>query len=359
MIDNKIMLEQREKSAGPPCPARRRRFIHRTSRDYSQWLRRLIQWTFVALNLWIGVDFYRFTVHYESARATAAQARPAGVEGWLPIASLMNLKYWLFTGQFPAVHPAGLVLLLTFLTISWIWGKAFCSWLCPIGTLSEALWKLGRKIFKKNFLPPRGVDIALRGLKYILFGLFLLAVGSMSVPVIESFLSGPYGIIADVKMLNFFRHLSLTAAVVLMLIAAASLLIQNFWCRYLCPYGAMLAFPTLLSPGKIRRNADSCIDCAKCAKACPSRLPVDKLMVVRSAECTSCLECVAVCPVKDTLQLSFTRKTRVPEWMVAASLVAIFLLIVGLAKWTGHWNSPIPDDLYYKLIPQADLFSHP
>jgi polyferredoxin len=121
----------------------------------------------------------------------------------------------------------------------------------------------------------------------------------------------------------------------------------------------LLAFPTLLSPGKIRRNADSCIDCAKCAKACPARLPVDKLSVVRSAECTSCLECVAVCPVKDTLQMSFTHKKRVPEWMVAASLVAIFLLMVGLAKLTGHWNSPIPDDLYYKLIPQADLFAHP
>ncbi len=359
MIDNQTMPEQREKSANPPRPARGRKFIRRISRDYSQRLRRLIQWSFVALNLWMGVEFYRFTIHYESAGATAAQARPAGVEGWLPIASLMNLKYWLFTGQFPSIHPAGLVLLLTFVAISWIWGKAFCSWLCPIGTLSEALWRLGKKIFKKNYLPPRGVDMALRSLKYILFGLFLLAVGSMSVPAIESFLSGPYGIIADVKMLNFFRHLSLTAAVVLMLLAAASLFVQTFWCRYLCPYGALLAFPALLSPGKIRRNSDSCIDCAKCAMACPACLPVDKLMVVRSAECTSCLECVAVCPVKDTLQMSLTRKKRVPEWMVAASLVAIFLLMVGLAKWTGHWNSPVSDDLYYKLIPQADLFSHP
>jgi polyferredoxin len=359
MIANETMPEQQVKCVDSPCAARGRKFIRRTSRDYSQLLRRLIQWTFVALNLWIGVEFYRFTIHYESAVAIAAPTRPAGVEGWLPIASLMNLKYWLFTGQFPTVHPAGLVLLLTFVVISLVWGKSFCSWLCPIGTLSEALWRLGKRLFKKNYHPPRWVDIALRSLKYILFGLFLLAVGSMSAAAIESFLGGPYGIIADVKMLNFFRHLSLTTAVVLMLLAAASLFIQNFWCRYLCPYGALLAFPTLLSPGKIRRNADSCIDCAKCAKACPARLPVDKLLVVRSAECTSCLECVAVCPVKDTLQMSFTSKKRVPEWMVAASLVAIFLLMVGWAKWTGHWNSPIPDDLYYKLIPQADLFSHP
>lgn len=359
MIANETMPEQRVKSVDPPCPARGRKFIRRTSRDYSQRLRRLIQWTFVALNLWIGVEFYRFTIHYESAAAIAGPIRPAGVEGWLPIASLMNLKYWLFTGQFPTVHPAGLVLLLTFVVISWIWGKSFCSWLCPIGTLSEALWRLGKRLFKKNYLPPRGLDMALRSLKYILFGLFLLAVGSMSAAAIESFLGGPYGIIADVKMLNFFRHLSLTAATVLSLLAVASLFIQNLWCRYLCPYGALLALPALLSPGKIRRNADSCIDCAKCAKACPARLPVDKLLVVRSAECTSCLECVAVCPVKDTLQMSFTRKKRVPEWIVAASLVAIFLLMVGLAKWTGHWNSSIPEDLYYKLIPQADLFSHP
>ena len=50
----------------------------------------------------------------------------------------------------------------------------------------------------------------------------------------------------------------------------ASVFVQNFWCRYLCPYGALLGLTSLLSPLRIRREPAACIDCAKCAKACPS-----------------------------------------------------------------------------------------
>jgi polyferredoxin len=351
---------QESEQRGTPASARQKKaFARRPGRDYSQAVRCCVQVLFVLLNLWIGVEFYLFVRHYETAGQTPFQPRPAGVEGWLPIASLMNLKYLLFTGSFPPVHPAGLVLFLAFIGISLLWSKSFCSWLCPVGTLSEALWKLGKKIFRRNLVLPRWLDWPLRSLKYVLLGLFFLAVGSMPVRALEAFLQSPYGLIADVKMLNFFRQLSLTSILVLGVLALASLFIQNFWCRYLCPYGAFLSIPAWLSRGKIRRNSESCIDCAKCAKACPSLLPVDKLKVVRSVECTSCLECVAVCPVQDTLQMSLPGRKAVPEWVVAAGIVVLFLGIVGIAKWTGHWDSSVPDLLYFQLIPQAHLFQHP
>jgi polyferredoxin len=127
----------------------------------------------------------------------------------------MNLKAWIVTGRIPAVHPAAAVLLAAFLLISLLFRKSFCSWLCPIGTLSEYLWRAGRKIFGRNFVLPRAVDLPLRGLKYLLLGFFLWAIGGMSAAAIEAFMESPYGLIADVKMLNFFRYLSATAAIVL------------------------------------------------------------------------------------------------------------------------------------------------
>jgi polyferredoxin len=126
----------------------------------------------------------------------------------------MNTKYFLLTGEVPQVHPAAMFLLLTFLAASFLLRKAFCSWLCPVGTLSEWLWKLGRDTFKRNFLLPRWLDIGLRSLKYILLGLFLYAVASMSATAIGQFLGSPYGLVADVKMLDFFRFMGMTAAVV-------------------------------------------------------------------------------------------------------------------------------------------------
>src|ERR1043165_5628717 len=276
----------------------RGKLVRRTDRDYSQRLRRGTQLAFLALNVWIGVQFFLFVRYYETGGATAYADRPPGVEGWLPIASMMNLKVLLATGEIPRLHPAGMFLLIAFLAASWIFRKSFCSWLCPVGTVSEYLWKLGRRTFRRNFRLPRGLDIALRGLKYILLGLFLYAVGSMSVGAIRAFLEGPYGIVDDVKMLNFFRFLGLTGGLVVAVLVVASVFVQNVWCRYLCPYGALMGIAALASPLRIRRNPVSCIDCGKCAKACPSVLPVDKLITIASAECTGCMECVAECPAR-------------------------------------------------------------
>jgi hypothetical protein len=95
-----------------------------------------------------------------------------------------------------------------------------------------------------------------------------------------------------------------TGAIVVATLAMASLFIQNFWCRYLCPYGALLGLTSWLSPLRIRRDAHACIDCSKCAKPCPSALPVDKLVTIKSAECTGCLECFkAHCTCRFPLRL--------------------------------------------------------
>jgi polyferredoxin len=243
--------------------------------------------------------------------------------------------------------------------ISLLLRKAFCSWLCPVGTWSEWLWRGGRAVFHKNLRLPRWADVSLRSLKYILLGLFLYAVGSMSVPAIQAFLGGPYGVIADVKMLNFFRFLSVTAAVTLGVLALLSIFIQNFWCRYLCPYGALLGLLARFSPLRVRRAPDVCIDCAKCAAACPSLLPVDKRITVRSPECTACLECIAVCPVEGALWLSAGKRSRVPAWALAVALAAIFLGVAGWARLSGHWSTNIPSQVYDDLIPRAGEFSHP
>lgn len=346
-----------EPPAAPVCSRPKRR-LERRRDDRSQLWRRAFQWSFLALNLWIGAEFYLWMRYWESGARTAFVERPAGVEGWLPIAGLMNLKYFLTTGRIPTIHPAAMVLLAAFLIISVLFRKSFCSWLCPIGTLSEQLWRTGRAVLGRNFVLPRWADLPLRSLKYILLGLFLYAIGGMSAGAIAAFMSSPYGLVADVKMLNFFRHLSLTAAVVLTGLAVASLLVQNFWCRYLCPYGALVGLAALASPLRIRRDPPTCIDCAKCAKACPSLLPVDRLIQVRSAECTACLECVAVCPVQGALDASVGRR-RVPVWLLAAGIAVVFLGLTGWAQLSGHWRTDLPSEVYLDLIPRAHEFRHP
>ncbi len=135
----------------PVPPAARKKLLRRTDRDDSQALRLGFQLAFLALNVWIGIQFYQWVRWAETAGATPEVPRPAGVEGWLPIAGLMQFKYVLLTREFPRIHPAGFFLFTAFLLMSVLLRKSFCAWLCPVGTFSEYLWKLGRSTFRRNF----------------------------------------------------------------------------------------------------------------------------------------------------------------------------------------------------------------
>ena len=130
-----------------------------------------------------------------------------------------------------------------------------------------------------------------------------------------------------------------------------------------------MGIASLLSPVKIRRDQDACIDCAKCARACPSALAVDTLVQIRSVECTGCMECIAACPAENALQFALPprrmatpamrwRGRTVEPWKVAAVLAVIFFGLIGTARRTGHWQTYVSRDVYMQLVPHADEFSH-
>lgn len=334
-------------------------------RNASSW-RRATQLLLLAINLYIGVTFYYWVRYYETGGTSLYLPRPGGIEGWLPVAGLMNLRYTLETGALPPIHAAAMLLLAAFMLTSVLLKKAFCSWLCPIGTLSELIADLGKRLSGRNFSLPRFLDIPLRGVKYLLLIFFLSISLSMPAQGIQYFLMSAYGIIIDVKMLGFFRHIGTITLLSVALLVLLSLFVRNAWCRYLCPYGALLGLLSLLSPFKIRRNAQSCIDCGKCAKNCPSRIPVDKLIQVRTVECTGCMTCVESCPVASTLSFSLhTPKGDNLKHHGGLSGIAMTLLVCGIlfasvasAMLMGVWDSPVPEHLYFRLIPEASMIGH-
>jgi len=313
------------------------------------------------LCLWIGIEFYYFIRWGESAGVATFVSRPPGVEGFLPISALISLKYWIQTGIVNEIHPSGLFILLAIVAVSLFLKKAFCSWLCPIGTLSESLWMLGTRLFGRTITLPRWLDYPLRSLKYLLLGFFLYAIWKMDVPALKDFIYSPYNKMADVKMYLFFAEISTFAIGVILGLMLLSVFIKNFWCRYLCPYGALLGAVSLLSPLKITRNAERCVDCELCTKVCPSSIRVHRVSRVRSDECTACLECVAACPVKDTLAMRAGRKrAAVPPWVFAVLVAGVFAGITGLAMMAGTWQNTISQSEYQKRFQELNspLYQH-
>lgn len=327
-----------------------------TERTYVRFLRYAVQFGFVLLTLFIGYRFYQFVQHFEVPGRPFVQ-RPAAVDAFLPIGGLMAFKYFLFTGIVEPVHPSGFILFVAILGVSLIMKKGFCGWICPIGTLSQYVWMAGEKIFGRNFRIGKFTDISLRSLKYILLGLFVFLIGiAMAPTMMLLFMITDYYKVVDVRMMKFFTEMSSLTLWVLVALVALSVLYKNFWCRYLCPYGALLGLVSRLSPFKIRRNEEKCVHCHACTTHCPTLIDVESKEIVKSEECFGCLTCVSRCPAEGALDLSLRtgRKARtITPWLYAVILIILFYLVIGVGMATDNWNSKIPYDEYQRLIPEV------
>ena len=136
------------------------------------------------------------------------------------------------------------------------------------------------------------------------------------------------------------------------------------------PETALMGLASLISPVKIRRDAEACIDCSKCSKACPAGLAVDQLVQIRTVECTACMACVSVCPAQDALQFALPPRkaaTAAARWQfrsltplaVCAVLAYFFFGVVLLARATNHWQTNLPEQVYMHLVPRANQLTHP
>ena len=321
-----------------------------------QLYRKIIQYLFLATVVLIGIQFTLFVNQLESGMVPTV-TRPPGIEAFLPISSLISLKYWLVTGIVNPVHPAGLIIFLMALITAVLLKRGFCSWVCPFGLLTEHLNRLHKLIFRRKVKVTAWLDYPLRSLKYLLLAFFLWAIVlSMNAAALDYFIYSPYNMVADIKMLYFFSHITAFAFWVLAVLVVLSILIRNFWCRYLCPYGALLGILSFLSVFKVHRNETTCTNCQKCTRSCPVDIKVHKTSSVLSDECHACLQCVAVCPEKDTLYISAARQKGVLKPLAYA--IMICLLFVGgslIGRLTGNWQTAISNNEYLFHIKHLDM----
>lgn len=333
--------------------------MNQFNRYIEPYFRRIAQFIFLFLIILIGTKFI-FFVHFLENGIEPVFDRPPGVEAFLPISALISLKYFILTGVVNKIHPSGLVLLIVILTISILLKKGFCSWVCPFSLLSELLLKIHKQIFHRYVKISKYFDYPLRSLKYLLLLFFLYAIfWLMDEMKLERFIYSPYNQVADIKMLKYFSDISKTTAITLILLVILSTLIPFFWCRYLCPYGALLGFLSIASPFKIRRDVSRCINCKKCNIVCPSRIDVMNSKTIYSDECHACFDCINSCPVHDTLFFSMSKKYGKLSYKFYGILVLlIFIFGFTLANILGIWENSITKEEYLYHIKNINSKSY-
>lgn len=310
-------------------------------------IRRSVQILFMTVVIFMGIKFYLFVSYLEKG-IIPDFIRPAGVEAFLPISALVSLKHWVYTGTINTIHPSALILFLIICFTALVAKKGFCSWVCPIGLVSEYLARLHLHTFRINLKLPQLLDGLLRFLKYLIAGFFIYQVFyKMPISSIEHFIQSPYNRFADIKMLRFFTQISNTALMVLLGLIVLSVFIKHFWCRYLCPYGALLGLIGFFSLGRVNRNPSQCSRCGKCEKQCPGNIAIRQKTRINSLECSACLTCVETCPEKNAIKYSlFANSKPVTSFFLALFFVLVFTGGITLAKLTGNWQNEISKQEY-------------
>lgn len=290
--------------------------------------------------------------------------RPDVVDAFLPIAGGIELKAIVSLNLWDQTHPAAAVMLAAVLLTGLLCKRAFCGWACPLGLAGEYLYAFRKRFIRSELTPPAWLDWPMRMLKYLLLlGLCYIVIG-MPAQSIPNYLEGNYHKIADLKMALFFLTPSLITLLVFALILALAAWRRQGFCRYLCPYGAMLGILSFASPLKIRRDSQHCLieakgmKCDKCTRACPANIIVHTKTTVRSDECQACMRCVAACPKSAALGLGLKSGHRLGhKGLLALVLIALFILPLG-AYLAGFWHSQTPDNIRMELIQVIDRVGH-
>ena len=224
-----------------------------------------------------------------------------------PFGAIETLFPFLTTGQtLKTTSPLNFAIFIGVLGVSLLAGRAFCGWMCPIGTLQDFLANLSSRFIKNKNKQPASKQISLpskislrndawlRSLKYLVLAVILLASTFAIYPPLR-----------DICPARAFFSFQLTTPLlwsVLIAFVITSMANRRFWCKYLCPLGAILAPFNKIAPLRLVLNQVSCTNCRRCDSACPMDIP-DLTNNLRSAECIECLECQEACNEEDALEL--------------------------------------------------------
>lgn len=315
-------------------------------------------------------------------------------EAYCPFGGIQAIGSYLINNSLTcSMTSVQIVMGLAMMVGVFLFSKLFCSYICPVGTITEWFSKLGQKL--KVAITITGIlDKALRSIKYALLFITLYYTFDSSELFCKKF--DPFYAVAtgfDMDVVVLYASLAIFIVII------GSIFIRMFWCKYICPFGALAnifkftgffvlvmaiyvvlqkvgvelsyvwplaiacvggfvieisGFKTRIFPvTKITRNLDSCTSCQLCSLKCPQSIDVANMEVVRDADCNMCVECITACPENETLQVNKNDKLK---WLPPVAVVV--LLALGLYIGT-FFEVPTIDQKWYspKEMTKAEVYT--
>lgn len=346
----------------------------RRPRSWVQWFRRITQGVFLALFLWL----------LSEARAHENGEPSPLLHVFFDIDPLVLIATWLSTHTLSAVS----LLALITLGVTALLGRVFCSWVCPLGTVHHAVGWLAAKLRRNDESRQADGWSPWQRAKYlVLVALIVMAAfGAHWVGVLDPlallyrsttttllpaaqyavedsataiYVADPHVGPARVSWVTepayeFFhdyifvtdRQTFVGGTVIFVLFVTIILVnfVRNrFWCRYICPLGALLGLFSKRPVMRLERDEGQCTECGRCGMACPAAAQPEKWGQWLPTECYGCWNCVAACNNKG-LMFAFRSPFKKPT-EAKLDLSKRALLAAGLSGVGGL--------LMFRLTPQA------
>lgn len=297
--------------------------------------------------------------------------RPVDVEKYCPFGGLQAFGTYLVNNSLACSMSMLQIMMGLVLAVGVIlFSKLFCGYLCPLGTVGEAMGRAGRKLRIQVDIPSGSIaDRLLRVVKYVL--LFTILYFTLSSSELFCKKLDPFYAVATGFKGEIVLWMSLTSLGLLLL---GGFVVRMFWCRYICPLGAVsnifkftillviaavgawvlgllgvekawvwvvgatcaaayiieivklrsCAFPLMY----VRRDNATCNNCGLCEKKCPYHIPIHDYTKVKHVDCTMCGQCISSCAT-NALQVNGRRSWR---WVPGIMAVVLFFAAVWLGS---------------------------
>lgn len=215
------------------------------------------------------------------------------------VSSSMNFKFSFYVVGF-------------LLAVGVLLGRVVCGWLCPFGLLQELIHKIPTPKFK--------LWSWMKYVKYVILAVFVIILPitvtnfmGMGKPAFCQYICPAGTLEGGIPLLSAHEELRQTIgplfflkAGILIVTIIGCVLIYRFFCKALCPLGAIYGLLNKISIYHLEVDQHKCVGCGKCSRVC--KMDVDPVKKTNSAECIRCGNCTAACPTQ-AIHMGFRSKS--------------------------------------------------
>ena len=229
---------------------------------------------------------------------------------------------------------------ITIFPITVLFGRIFCGWVCAFGTFNDFIYMLSKRVFKVRFKINNKIDTIFKYLKYVILLFIVYFIWTKGIKLFDN--SSPWDAFAQIPQFSQAVSGYALGFLILAFITIGAIFIERFFCKYLCPLGAVFTISSKMRLFKIDKPTIKCGKCRICTTNCPMGIQLYKTQKVNNGECINCLRCTEVCPRKNA-QAIFLDK-QINSTLASTVAVAAFVGLYSINNVLGgviNSNDPI------------------